>query len=588
MPNERVDLRRIDWTQTFPFVRIFRTFSYAMRLERMTLAFVLIFLLYVIGGVLDRVWVAAGGGVPVLPISKRTAVEAYTQLPDAQFEQALQRAAGVYQRLSDELNNNADQHDPRSLFDRVREIYNTQLAELKAVDADGVDETRHQLAVAHDYLMFSLAGKKLMGEVAELKAPRAFETLGVSAEDQQALLKAISLARMQSSFEEAAPMGPYAALQRFVLQCASGAVRGTLSFRFGMEGGAFSPKPSLAACVIQGGQGLMYYFLYRPWFSLVFGLLAVIVAAYFGGALLRHAAIQMTRDELVGLGDAFMFARQKLPQMLLGPLGVVGGVLVITLVLIVGGLLGAIPVIGPVLSGALFGLALLGGLVITLVLIALVFSVHLMWPQIAVEGSDAYDAISRGASYAGQRLWNLVFYSLTLLAYGSFALLLVRIIAMFVLKTTHATVGIGMSFFGAATSARTETLDRLSALWQMPSWSELSLLPTLDTPFWGDFFHAPLSGSETLAAILIAIWVFTVVGLVGAFAASFYFCGWTQIYLLIRHDHDAIGFEDVYYEGEEVFPMESGTSLPVVAGEGPSSAPAESASDSPETPDSKD
>jgi len=298
---------------------------------------------------------------------------------------------------------------------------------------------------------------------------------------------------------------------------------------------------------------------------LVFGVLVVVIGAYFGGAIQRHAAVQITRDELIGMGDAFAFAGQKLPQLLFAPLGVISGILVVAFVLVLGGLIGAIPIVGPVISGVLFGLALLSGLVITLALIAMVFSIHLMWPLITVEGSDAYDAVSRGASYTSQRLWNLAFYNLALLVYGSFSLLIVRIIAMFVLKVTHATVGIGMSFFGAATSAKTETLDRLSAMWSMPDWNELSLIPTVNgTPFWGDFFHAPLSSSESLAAFLIAIWVFAVVTLVGAFAASFYFCGCTQLYLLIRRDHDAVDYDDIYYEGEEIFAGEAGTSLPVV------------------------
>lgn len=570
MPNERVDLRRIDWTETFPVVRLFRTFGYAVRLERMAVAFAMIFLIYVAGHVLDSIWVAAGGGVPVLPDTNRTAVDAFTELSSKAYEAELATVAVRVEQLAEQLEAKTESASETDWAAFIHEQYDEKRDAAESVEA------QQELAVAHDLLVFSLAGKQPPSSAGARELVAAIRTLGIQDQQQLDLRAALELAQLQQQQAELQPIGPYAALQQFVLRSASGAVRGALSLRLGLEGGVNSPEPSLAACVIQGGEGLMYFFFYRPWFALIFGVIVVVISAYFGGAILRHAAVQLTRDELIGMGDAFAFAGQKLPQLLFAPLGVIGGILVVAFVLILGGVIGAIPVIGPIISGLLFGLALLGGLVITLALIAMVFSIHLMWPLIAVEGSDAYDAVSRGASYAGQRLWNLVFYNLALLVYGSFALLMVRIIAMFVLKVTHATVGIGMSFFGAATSDRTETLDRLSAIWMMPAWNELTLIPTVDgAPFWGDFLHAPLSGSESLASFLIALWVFAVVALVGAFAASFYFVGCNQIYLLIRRDHDAVDYDDVYYEGDEVFAPDTGTSLPVVSGGAASTPPAD-------------
>ena len=578
MPNERVDLRRIDWIETFPFVRLFRTFGFAVRLERMAVAFAMIFLVYVAGHVLDTFWLAAGGGVPVIPEVNGTAVEAFTELGSDEFEKTLQQANANYNQLSENVTEDAATAGETDWPATLQENYKTQRAAAETA------EQRSDLAAAHDLIAFSLAGQQPLANADLFELTSAAKLLGFPDDQLAGLHAATQLALLKSMQAELEPIGPYAALQQFVLECASGAVQGALAFRFGLEGGIDSPQPSLAACVIQGGEGLMYFFFYRPWFALIFGIVIVVVGAYFGGAIQRHAAVQMTRDELIGMGDAFAFSGQKLPQMLFAPLGVIGGILVLAFLLVLGGLIGAIPVIGPVISGLLFGLALVGGLVITLALNAMIFSIHLMWPLIMIEGSDAYDAVSRGASYAGQRLWNLVFYNLALLVYGSFALLIVRIIAMFVLKVTHATVGIGMSFFGATTSAKTETLDRLSAMWYMPAWNELTLIPTVNgTPFWGDFFHAPLSGPESVAAFLIAIWVFVVVTLVGAFAASFYFVGCNQIYLLIRRDHDAVDYDDIYYEGEEIFAGEPGTSLPIVAS-GPTTTPAPSEEPTPEAP----
>ena len=86
----------------------------------------------------------------------------------------------------------------------------------------------------------------------------------------------------------------------------------------------------------------------------------------------------------------------------------------------------------------------------------------------------------------------------------------------------------------------------------MPAWQDLPLLPALGgVNFWGDFGTAPLSGSESFAMVFFALWVFVFVGLVGAFVVSFYFCGSTEMYLLLRREVDAVDYDEVYYEEPE-------------------------------------
>jgi hypothetical protein len=72
-----------------------------------------------------------------------------------------------------------------------------------------------------------------------------------------------------------------------------------------------------------------------------------------------------------------------------------------------------------------------------------------------------------------------------------------------------------------------------------------------DVNFWGDFGTAPLSGSESFALFFIALWVFVFVGLVGAFVVSFYFCGSTEMYFLLRREVDAVDYDEIYYEETE-------------------------------------
>jgi len=189
---------------------------------------------------------------------------------------------------------------------------------------------------------------------------------------------------------------------------------------------------------------------------------------------------------------------------------------------------------------------LIGGFVSALILILSVTGFHLMWPTIAVEGSDAFDAIQRAFGYVLQRPWNMAFYSFVLLVYGGLSFVFVRLLATTSLKLSHMFTGAGMNL---ASSAATETVGKLDALWRMPAWQDLPLLPaTGDLNFWGAFTNAPLSGAETFTFFFIALFVFLAVGMVGGFVVSFYFCGSTEMYFLLRRDVDAIDYDEIYYE----------------------------------------
>ncbi len=85
----------------------------------------------------------------------------------------------------------------------------------------------------------------------------------------------------------------------------------------------------------------------------------------------------------------------------------------------VGGLLMYLPVVGPIVLGAFFILALLAGFIMTLVTTGTVAGFSLMFPTIAVEGSDSFDAISRSFSYVFHRPWKMICYSAISLVYGA-------------------------------------------------------------------------------------------------------------------------------------------------------------------------
>jgi hypothetical protein len=162
-----------------------------------------------------------------------------------------------------------------------------------------------------------------------------------------------------------------------------------------------------------------------------------------------------------------------------------------------------------------------------------------MYPTIATEGSDAFDAISRSFSYIYSRPWRLGWYLLVSVVYGTICLLFVKFLAFLLLRLAHAAAGLGMNFDGASKLA---TYGKLDAIWGAPAWG---------VSLFGEFGHVPLGGAELIAAILIAVFVFLVIGTVVAFVASFFFSASTVMYLLLRREVDATDLEDVYVEEEE-------------------------------------
>lgn len=596
MPEDGLDLRRISWIEAFPFIRLFRTFRLSIHMSRLALGLAGILVCYVGGRVLDAVWPAAGR-VAVVSAEGHNEIHLYAAGPpagspraapnreelDARWRQ--QAALAVLQWAGVSSRKDAEQalttQPARDLIEAAQErerlrsdlltlIEAREAAGLLALDAkaDLTDADRarrgEQLRQAADYLRLTLSGigaerfstsevRTRAGEL--ISAADASIGRSEQARDQSDLRQALERFKAIAELESRAPRGVFISLFNFERDCFAGMVQGTLSGRFSFAGGALSAEPSLLGSVASGLRGGLWAVTQRPWFALCYGTLVLVVFAYFGGAICRSAALESARDEVASIGSVLAFAREKFPGFVLAPLFPLGIVAFCGVVLLLGGLVGSIPWLGELFAGALYFLALLLGFVAALAVIALLLGFHLMWPAIAVEGSEAFDAVSRAFGFVSQRIWSVVFQAVVLLAFGGVAFVVVRAIAVVLLKLTHAFTGAGMSVFGAVESSAMSTVDKLDALWHMPAWGELALLPGAGgAPLWGTFHNAPLNGPETLAMWGIMVWVFLTVGLLGAFVVSFYFCGATESYYLLRREIDAIDWDEVYYEGDDLAP----------------------------------
>ena len=310
---------------------------------------------------------------------------------------------------------------------------------------------------------------------------------------------------------------------------------------------------------------------YHPLYALLFLAWFLLTWSLFGGAISRIAAVHVARDEKISVRQALRFSISKVLSFLFAPLIPLLIILVIgSIVAATGWVLLHIPYVGPIATGLLFFLALLAGFIITLVALGTVGGFNLMFPTVAVEGSDSFDAISRSFSYVFARPWRMLFYSAVSIAYGALTYLFVRMFIFVMLLLTHFFVGWWLGEGGQPDrhwNGPPPGADQPPAvMWPAPRWEDLTY----------DVDYAHLKPAEDIAAGAISFWVYMTIGLLGAFAISFYFSANTIIYYLMRREVDATELDDVYVEetedefGEPVAPARDAGG---VAGTGDAGAP---------------
>jgi hypothetical protein len=209
-------------------------------------------------------------------------------------------------------------------------------------------------------------------------------------------------------------------------------------------------------------------------------------------------------------------------------------IIVLGLLLAAGGLLGNLWGLGAIVMGVLFFLAVLVGLLVAFLLIGSVAGSPLMYPTIAVEGSDSFDAISRSFSYVFARPWRSILYGTVALFHGAVCYLFVRLFAYVALAATHTFVNWGIWTGGDKIA---DGATRLDVLWSAPTFESLHA--------WS---WTAMTTAERLAAVLVAFWVHLVIGGVAAFLLSYLASSTTVIYTLLRRKVDATDLDDVYVE----------------------------------------
>ncbi len=274
------------------------------------------------------------------------------------------------------------------------------------------------------------------------------------------------------------------------------------------------------------GWAIRHHYLY----SIIFFAISLVVISVAGGSLCRIAALQFARGEKPGVREAMRFGTKRFISFFTAPLAPVGIIIFIGLFIFFLGLIGNIPRVGELIMGIFIVLALIAGTLIAVVLIGTVAGFNLMFPAIAYDGSDCFDAISRSFSYVYSKPWQMGFYTATAAVYGAICYTFVRFFAFLLLWVTHRSLQLGVWV------ENSEQVNKLRAIWPEPHFVDLYNSSGLSAANW----------SQSVAVFLVYLFSLAVIGLVVSFIISFYFSANTIIYSLMRKRVDSTALEDIF------------------------------------------
>ena len=262
---------------------------------------------------------------------------------------------------------------------------------------------------------------------------------------------------------------------------------------------------------------------YHPLYTAILFAVGFAIYAVFGGAICRISALQVTRDERIGPMEALKFSGKRFWRLFFVPVTPVFVVLIGVVAIALLSWVFAFPVIGQILQAVFMPVIYLIGFLMTIVVIGLAAGYGLMFPAVAVDNSEAFDAMSRSFSYILNKPWHAAFYAFLSAVYGIICYIFLRyfIFILFICIRT----GVGL------------VLDK-NLLWPEPIFSDF--MPSIQ-------WHL-LSTSQTVSAVMFRIATLFFVLVLPGYGLSFFYTMATQIYVLLRRDEDGVDMDECYLE----------------------------------------
>jgi hypothetical protein len=284
--------------------------------------------------------------------------------------------------------------------------------------------------------------------------------------------------------------------------------------------------------VVEPAQGVIFA---RTWSDFAWGwtklLWALGVWAIFGGAIARITALEIAGEGVPSLKEAVSHSTRFALSTLGGVLLPVVGIALFWVFPLALGFVGQIPTIGPLLTGLFYFVSVICGAILALILIGLAACWPLMYATIAVEGTDAFDALSRSYSYVFGRPWYGLWIAGVALLYGGLVLLFL-----------HGAMWFAHDLAWQATAGGMGEVQN-ALLWDTSSQAA----------------HAGQDAQPTVGGQLRAMWAKGFLALSTVFVYSYFWVAVTIAYFLLRHAEDATPFKKVYWPAAE--PAREGPAL---------------------------
>ncbi len=259
------------------------------------------------------------------------------------------------------------------------------------------------------------------------------------------------------------------------------------------------------------------------WTSLIVLPLVLLAWGVGGCAICRIAAADVAHGTLVPWGEGARFAWQRKGSVLFALLApLVLGVLIWFGLAAAGWVLFSVAWVN-VLGGALYVFFILAAILAVVVLTAYAVGFPLIVPAVAVEGADGIDALARAYPYVFGKP----------LRYAAYVIILVLL--------GHVAVTVANWGAGAVLSFSREA----ATMWTGDSADRIMAAASADTIPEG----APFTSSERAAARIIRLWQRLVEVVVGAFVISYFFCGSTVLYLIMRRVCDGQDVGEIWMPG---------------------------------------
>jgi hypothetical protein len=305
--------------------------------------------------------------------------------------------------------------------------------------------------------------------------------------------------------------------------------------------------------------GFLFLLLCGVWELLMWGL--------FGGAITRIAALKFTRDEAPGLIAALKHAFSKWPSYSLPPLVALAGASVFAIQLVFLGFVMRIEVLA-FLAALIWPFVILLGLMMAVLLIGALVGWPLMWATVSVEGTDAFDALSRSYAYVYHRPWRLLWYALFALFLAIVSMFVVKLFASSAIALGNWSIDWGLDNATMRSVVAPEPPLNSAPKLDLTPGANSSVnidIPALDAPTVPEM-------SRTLSATrsIIGFWKAAVALLVAGYQAGFLWVAAVGIYLLLRRDIDGVQTGEVFVDQAEEYGMpplaeDAATGVPEIA-----------------------